>query len=181
MLQDTYAHTGDTDFLREILLPTALPIVRFFDLFYKTGEDGKLIMHPSQALETWWDCTNPMPEVAGLHAVIARLLALPDPLLPGANRTTLEQIREKLPVLPVRELDGVRMLAPAERFENKRNIENPELYAVYPFRLVSFEKKNAALGIEGRVEDGRLSTLIVAPESRRTNVVIPDHFAIGNF
>ncbi|HUH47390.1 MAG TPA: hypothetical protein VLZ54_09570, partial [Arenibacter sp.] len=26
-------------------------------------------------------------------------------------------------------------LAPAERFENKRNVENPELYAVFPFRL----------------------------------------------
>ena len=38
------------------------------------------------------------------------------------------------------------MLAPAERFEQKRNIENPELYAVFPFRLVSFEKPNADLG-----------------------------------
>ena len=35
---------------------------------------------------------------------------------------------------------------PAERFADKRNIENPELYAVFPFRLVSFEKDNAALG-----------------------------------
>jgi len=45
------------------------------------------VMHPSQALETWWDCTNPMPEIAGLHAVIDRLLALPGDLLPAASRS----------------------------------------------------------------------------------------------
>jgi hypothetical protein len=37
-------------------------------------------------------------------------------------------------------------LAPAQRFASKRNIENPALYAVFPFRLVSFEKENAELG-----------------------------------
>ncbi len=52
----------------------------------------------------------------------------------------LEDLRDRIPPLPIREVDGVRMLAPAERFEDKKNIENPELYAVYPFRLVSFEK-----------------------------------------
>lgn len=40
------------------------------------------------------------------------------------------------------------MLAPAEIFENKRNSENHELYAVFPFRLVSLEKPNVKLGIE---------------------------------
>ena len=36
--------------------------------------------------------------------------------------------------------------APAERFAAKRNVEHPELYCVFPFRLCSFEKPNAALG-----------------------------------
>lgn len=148
MLQDYFDHTGDQRFLRETLLPAALPIVRFFDRFYRTGSDGRLAMHPSQALETWWDCTNPMPEVAGLHAVIARLLALPGDLLPAADRAYLRTMQAKIPPLPTREIEGVRLLAPAERFANKRNIENPELYAVFPFRLVSFEKAEAPLGVE---------------------------------
>jgi alpha-L-fucosidase 2 len=147
MLQDYFDHTGDRDFLRGTLLPTALPLLRFFDRFYPTGPDGRLVMHPAQALETWWDCTNPMPEVAGLHAVIARLLALPGDLLPASDRSYLVALQGKLPPLPVRETDGVRLLAPAGSFANKRNIENPELYAVFPFRLVSFEKANAALGV----------------------------------
>ena len=31
---------------------------------------------------------------------------------------------------------------------SKKNVENPELYAVFPFRLVSFEKENAGLGVQ---------------------------------
>lgn len=182
MLQDYYDHTGDESILRERILPTALPVIRFFDLFYPTGPDGKLVMHPSQALETWWDCTNPMPEVAGLHAITERLLALPEPLLSAADRVYLKQVRERLPALPVREIDGVRMLAPADRFENKRNIENPELYAVFPFRLVSFEKPTAPLGLEAlhhrtdrgssgwRQDDIFMAYLGLAEEARDTVV-----------
>ena len=89
-----------------------------------------------------------MPEVAGLRAVTARLLALPEGLTTPGQRRFWEELRRKLPDLPTREVDGVEMLAPAERFADKRNVENPELYAVFPFRLVSFEKPNARLGIE---------------------------------
>ncbi len=148
MLQDYFDHTGDERFLRETLLPTALPLVRFFDKFYPAGPDGKLHMYPAQAAETWWDCTDPMPEIAGLNAVIGRLLALPGSLLPKSDRDYLEKLRAKLPELPTRELDGVQMLAPAAYFSTKKNVENPELYAVFPFRLVSFEKSDKALGVE---------------------------------
>jgi hypothetical protein len=103
-------------------------------------------MEPAQALETWWDCRNPMPEIAGLHAVTSRLIALSDKLPPEV-KTFVEEFRKKIPPLPIREVDGVKMLAPAERFATKMNVENPELYAVFPFRLVSFEKPNAELGI----------------------------------
>ena len=60
----------------------------------------------------------------------------------------MHQLRAKLPPLPLREVAGKTMLAPAATWAEKRNSENPELYAVYPFRLVSFEKDNRALGIE---------------------------------
>jgi len=148
MMQDYYEHTLDADFLAERLLPTARAVLAFFDNDYKTGTDGKMVMRPAQALETWWRCTNPMPELAGLHAVTARLLALPDDVLPNEDRRFAEGLRRKLPDLPTREADGVRMLAPAERYEAKNNCENPELYAVFPFRLCAFEKPNAALGVQ---------------------------------
>jgi hypothetical protein len=157
LLLDYYAYTGDRAFVKSTLLPTAMPLLRFFDRYYRTGADGRLMMEPSQALETWWDCTNPMPEIAGLQAVTQRLLALPDGLLPTSDRRYLETLLRKIPPLPTREVDGCRLLAPAARYASKSNSENPELYAVFPFRLVSFEKPNASLGIEAlhrRVDRG---------------------------
>jgi hypothetical protein len=147
MMLDYYEHTEDEAFLRDVLLPAAGDVLTFFDLHYPTDERGVLVMHPAQAAETWWDCTNPMPEVAGLHAVTARLLALPERVTAPAERRFWTELRGKLPPLPTREVEGERMLAPAERFADKRNVENPELYAVFPFRLVSFEQSDAALGI----------------------------------
>ena len=78
LLLDRYEYTEDAEFLRSTVLPATSDLLVFFDRQYKTGGDGKLVMHPSQACETWWDCTNPMPELAGLHAATDRLLALPD-------------------------------------------------------------------------------------------------------
>lgn len=148
MMLDYYEHTMDEAFLRDTLLPAAHEVLTFFDQHYKTDARGNLVMHPSQALETWWDCTNPMPEVAGLHAVTARLLALPERLTTAEQRAFWQTLQAKLPALPTREVDGVRMLAPAEKFANKRNIENPELYAVFPFRRVAVGRPDIALGRE---------------------------------
>ena len=40
-------------------------------------------------------------------------------------------------------MKGRKALAPAEFFANKSNIENPELYPVFPFRLFAFNRPNA--------------------------------------
>jgi len=147
LMLDYYEHTEDKDFLRGSLLPVANEVSAFFANYYKTGPDGKLIMHPSQALETWWECTNPMPEVAGLRAMTRRLLGLPKGLLTRRERTYWKRFGKKLPEIPTREVDGVRMLAPAEKFAQKHNIENPELYAVFPFRQIALGKPNLDWGI----------------------------------
>jgi len=146
MMLDYYEHTLDAAFLQNKVLPTANEILTFFDRHYKTDDRGRLVMHPSQALETWWDCTNPMPEVAGLRAVTQRLLGLPEKLTTPKERTFWRALNVKSPNLPTREVDGVRMLAPAEQFTSKRNIENPELYAVFPFRLVAVDRPGIELG-----------------------------------
>lgn len=146
MALDYYEHTGDTSFLSGKLLPAALPIIRWFDKYYATDANGKLVMSPSQALETWWVTTNPMPEVAGLHAVVGRLLALPEPLLSTADRDYLTNFQARIPPLPTRTTNGVIMLAAGQTYSSYNNTELPELYGVYPFRLVSHDKPNLALG-----------------------------------
>ena len=157
MALDYYEHTGDEAFLKEKILPTAEAVITFFDEHYKTDKEGELVMHPSQALETWWECTNPLPEIAGLHAIVNRLLALDTALVPPGLRKHWQVFRKKIPDLPMREIDGKPAFAPAEHFANKRNSENPELYAVFPFRLSSFNRANADLGrhtLEHRLHKG---------------------------
>jgi hypothetical protein len=148
LMLDYYEHTQEEPFLREKILPLAKEVMLFFENYYQTGSDGKLVMHPSQAVETWWECTNPMPEVAGLRTMTRRVLELPERLITNQERIYWQAARKKLPDIPTREKDGVRMLAPAEKFAQKRNIENPELYAVYPFRQVAIGKSDLDLGIE---------------------------------
>ncbi|MBR6733442.1 MAG: hypothetical protein IKL96_03480 [Kiritimatiellae bacterium] len=147
MMLDYHAYTQDDAWFVAKALPVIREYVRFFDEHYRLDARGRYLMNPAQALETWWDCTNPMPEVAGLMCVTERLLALPKGLLPEADRALFARIRSRVPDLPVRKLgDGRTAYAPAERFDKKRNEEHPELYCVFPFRLCSFEKPNAALG-----------------------------------
>ncbi|MDO4551501.1 MAG: DUF5703 domain-containing protein [Planctomycetia bacterium] len=144
-----YEYTADEAFLREKAVPLANSVVTFFDEYYSTDEKtGKLVMHPSQAVETWWECTNPAPEVAGLHAVLTRLLQLPKSMTSSQQREYWEKLQKKIPDVPLwTDQNGRTRLAPAEKFAKKSNIENPELYPVFPFRLYSFEKPNCEYAI----------------------------------
>ena len=147
MMLDYYDYTQDRKFLTEKIVPVANAIFRFFDGYYKTNENGKLVMHPAQALETWWDSTNPLPEVAGLHAMTKRLLRIPEKLTKKSDREYWQAIEKKLPELPLRETPSGLALAPAEKFADKRNVENPELYAVFPFRLVGLGNNQLEWGL----------------------------------
>jgi hypothetical protein len=157
MMLDYADHTGDRDFLRQTALPCAREVLTFFEQHYPTNAQGKLVMHPSQALETWWRCTNAAPELGGCIALTERLLAMPTNLTPTSDRELWQRLSAKLPPLPVREVNGTKVLAPAEFFADKRNIENPELYAVFPFRLFAFNRPNvdwALTAVEHRGDRG---------------------------
>ncbi len=148
MMLDYFEHQPEYDFLQKAVLPFAQEILTFYDQYYKTDTNGKIIIHPAQALETWWDCTNPMPDIAGLTAVTDRLLALPELIGTAEQRQLWKRLRDKMPPLPTHETGNKRLLAPAEKFAHKANIENPELYAVFPFRLFAFNRPNPEWAVE---------------------------------
>jgi hypothetical protein len=157
MMLDYYEHTLDREFLRQTALPFSREILTFFEQHYPTNAQGRLVMHPSQALETWWHCTNAMPELAGCIAVTERLLALPPELTLASDRQLYQRLRDQLPPIPVREVNGRKALAPATFFGQKSNIENPELYPVFPFRLFAFNRPDpdwALAALEHRWDRG---------------------------
>ena len=131
-----YAYTEDAAFARQTLLPLADAVLRFHDQHWPRGADGQLRIEPAQVLETYWDATNPTPEIAGLRVCLTQLLALPPSLVTQHQRTEWNRLLAELPAIATRAENGRTLLAPAERTAgDPHNRENGELYAIFPYRL----------------------------------------------
>ena len=154
MMLAYYEHTQDSRFLRSELLPFADEILTFYDRHYPRDEKGRIRFEPAQALETYWDSVNPMPEIAGLTNVLSSLLELPDSLAAAEQRAMWRRMKDELPPIPIRNADGAAVLAAAEVMGPKSNVENPELYAIFPYRLFGVGKEN--IGLAQRTFDIRI-------------------------
>lgn len=137
LMLDRFDHAPDAEFLRDHVLPMADAVLRYFDTRFARNASGRLRITPTQAIETYWTgVIDDMPVVAGLHDITRRLLEIPDAAADGSRRALLERMRASLPPLPTRTVEGRPCLMPAASFDPRRsNIETPELYAVFPFRI----------------------------------------------
>jgi hypothetical protein len=142
MMFDYFEYTGDTGFVKEILLPHADAVTTFYDQHYHLDNHGKIHIGPAQSLETWQVAVNPMPEIAGLRYVLPKLGSLPSSLLTSEEQSRWEKLESQLPPLPSKTQDGKQILLPAAFFDMKMNVENPELYAVFPYRIFGVGKKD---------------------------------------
>lgn len=146
MMLEYFEYTSDQDFAREFLRPVADAVIEFFDLHYPRDASGKIRFEPGQALETWHVATNPLPETAGLRYVLPRLLATAGDFDASSSFVArCQRLLRELPDLPVGERDGKRVILAAERFDVKKNTENPELYCIFPYRLYGLNKPDLQL------------------------------------
>jgi hypothetical protein len=149
MMLDYHAITQEEPFLHDILLPLARAILTFYREHYpRRDEAGKIVFHPAQALETWQEAVNPLPEIAGLLWVLDGLLALTS--IAADDRALWTVLRDLLPPLPTRVEYWARKkyLIPALQYDVKANFENPELYAIFPYRLFGVGKPDLEIGRE---------------------------------
>lgn len=147
MMFDYYEYTGDEAFLREHLLPMSDVLLEFWDKHYERNEEGHLVMYPAQALETLQDAKNPTPDIAGLKWVLDKLLDMPEEAAGAERRTFWTQLRESIPPLPMAGEEGQkRVLGAEEVYGGRGNMENPELYTVFPFRFYGVEKPELDVG-----------------------------------
>lgn len=149
MMIDYFNYTQDEGFVRERLLPMSDSLLTFWDQHYKTDQNGILFFYPAQALETLQDAMNPTPDIAGLRWTLNRLLEI-EPDLTGEDRRTFwQQLKQKIPPLPMERNDESAWLLGAEKyFGGRGNSENPELYAIFPFRLFGVNKPDLDIGRE---------------------------------
>jgi len=142
------------------LLPMANTLIPFYDQHWKRGSDGKILMEPSQALETYQkDVVNPTPDVAGLLDVLPRLISLPAVLTDETQRTLWATVLKETPPLPMGttvtnklptrspggDPDGKRVIFPAQKYSPQNNHENPELYAIFPYALYGMGKPDLTI------------------------------------
>lgn len=152
LMLDHWDHTGDAARLRNSTIPVANAVLAWFDGRFGRDGAGRIVLSPTQSLETYWTgVVNDLPTVAGLREVTARLCALPAEFGSPADRARWARMRDACPPLPLT-ADGSR-LAPAERFDPVRsNCENPELVAVWPFRLAPADLAVGRASFAARVE-----------------------------
>ena len=144
MMLDYYAYTGDTAFLRTYLLPIASAGLEFFNAHFPRDSLGRLLLDPDNSIEMFWKVHDPAPDIAGLHAVLPRMLQLP---VEEDLKLRWRGLLAILPPLPIDTGDGAPRLLPytGPQTAKSHNEENPELYAVYPFRLYGIGKPGLAL------------------------------------
>ncbi|GGW50511.1 DUF5703 domain-containing protein [Arenibacter certesii] len=145
MMLDYYSFTRDKVFLKETLLPVVSEIINFYDQHWERDENGKIRFDPAMALETYSVAVNPLPEIVGINKVCSELLKLPDTEVNSSHKTQWARLISEMPQVPIREMNGVRMLAPAQEYSGKQNAENPELYAIFPYRAYGVGKPDLEL------------------------------------
>ena len=146
MALDYYAFTQDEELFKHTLLPVITEIINFYDNHWGRDKNGKILFDPAMALETYNTAVNPLPEIVGMNKVCTGLLRLPGYLISSSQRKQFNRLISELPEIPTRMVDGEKLLAPAQEYSGKQNIENPELYAIFPYRTFGIGKENLELG-----------------------------------
>jgi len=151
-LLDYCAFTNDDKLLHERVIPFIKEILLYYEAHYYHDAQGKLLITPAQAVETYVNGVNPTPDIAGLTVVTKRLL--------GASHDTAvlalcQKIQREVPDLPSTVRNGKRILLPIQDYKNIINVEYPELYPVFPFRMYGVGKEDNEIAINTFTEKQR--------------------------
>lgn len=142
LMLDRWDYSHEKAFLKNQTLPMAESVLRYFDTRFQRDAQGKLVIDPTQAVETYWTgVVNDAPTMAGLINITRRLMALPSKFTTAKQRAFFARMQASCTSIPMEIQDGVRKLSPAEKYNPHRsNCENPELYAIWPYREVSLSR-----------------------------------------
>jgi alpha-L-fucosidase 2 len=149
MMLDYYEYTGNAAFAKKTLLPVATAGLQFFDQHFGRDSTGKLLLDPDNSIEMFWKVHNPAPDIAGLHAVLGRMIKLPADLADDKTRLQWQKFYDELPALPTVNDNGKTLLLPYTGPQTAKsfNSENPELYAIYPFRIYGLGKPDLDIAV----------------------------------
>jgi hypothetical protein len=146
MMVEYFEYTRDTAYFSAKMIPFIKEILKFYDQHYKRDNTGKLWISPAQSLETFQEgVINPTPEIAGLLFVIEQIMKHQSMFIDMNFINTCKKLQGELPPIPVLDTKGVKSIAAGSNLGERLNIENPELYAVFPYRIFGLDKPDLEL------------------------------------
>lgn len=124
------------------------PLIRqtliFFDEHYQyiakklgvkpLNADGKLMLYPSSGCETYKMAYNPSSVIAALKTVAKQWIEY--------KGDSLNNFLSRIPPIPLRTIEGDTCIAPAIVWARIQNIETPQLYPVFPWRVYGMGREN---------------------------------------
>jgi Domain of unknown function (DUF5703) len=131
-------------------IPFIESCLRFFDEHYQyvakqkgqnaLDENGKLVLFPGSAAETYKMAFNSTSTIAALRTITKRLLALPTKYFNNEKRKHWQSFLQRIPEINYTSFDGHTTIAPAKTWEKIKNTESPQLYPVYPWGIFGVGK-----------------------------------------
>jgi hypothetical protein len=140
-------------------LPFIESTLRFYNEYYQLhqrqrdgqpyGPDGKLVIEPGRALETYADVRNPTDVVTGLKVVLEAVMELPDELLPADRKAEWKEMLSRLPApIYFAEHGGKRVILPGEKYGRRTNGEIPQLYVLFPYNTWGVGRPDLQVAID---------------------------------
>jgi hypothetical protein len=120
--------------------------------------NGCYVFYPTSACETYKMTYNSTTVISALKAVLARLLELPEGSLSPEKREKWQTMLKRIPPIPFREIDGHKVLAPAEHWQFVQNIECPQLYPVFPWGFYGIGKPDLEIARNTYLYDPQVIT-----------------------
>jgi hypothetical protein len=115
----------------------------FFDEHYRIrqlmrdgnelDENGKLVIFPSTSCESYRGAKNPTDLISGLRACLKSILTLDEKYLSSEKKEYYRVFLNTIPDYSFEEVDGMKIIKPAESWLMESNQELPQFYPLFPF------------------------------------------------
>ena len=144
------ARRYEASFPLEKYQPLILSCLRFFDEHYQQlalqrgrralDANGHLIIYPGSGCETYKMAYNPSSTIAALQRVTSDYIRYMETSGDTANLAYIKILATRIPPIPTRLQQGKPCIAPAIAYERINNVETPQLYPLWPWRIITDER-----------------------------------------
>lgn len=146
-------------------------VVKFYHNFYKTDDiNGKMMMYPGNALETYHPVRNPIDGIAALMCLLPRLLDLPEKYASTEQRKLWTEIFYRIPPISYEKIGGRKVIKYADTKSEIYNAEIPQMYTVFPYEIFGIGKPG--------LETARNTAVLAVEDPQQTDCISWQHVGV---